>query len=81
MSLEDAIKTLVNFVLIMEHLPRRRVVSLPPSGTNWANWSNALGREIYLHHALKKLKAEYPPESDCDFLTHQAPMADSSGST
>jgi hypothetical protein len=55
-------------------------LSPPAPGTNWADWSNALGREMYLHRALAKLNAEYPPEADCDFLTHRALEADGSDS-
>ena len=55
-------------------------LSLPPPGTNWVDWSNAMGREMYLHWALAKLNAEYPPEADCDFLTHRALKADGSDS-
>jgi hypothetical protein len=53
-------------------------VSPPPPGTNWADWSNAMGQEMYLHWVLAKLNAEYPPEADCNFLTHRALKADSS---
>jgi hypothetical protein len=81
MSSEDAIETLVDFVSMTEHLPRGGVVSPPPPGTNWADWSNAMGREMYLHRALAKLNAEYPPESDCDFLTHWALKANGSDSS
>jgi hypothetical protein len=56
-------------------ITRKSMSPLPP-GTNWADWSNALGREMYLRRALAKLNAEYPPEADCDFLTNRAPMAD-----
>jgi hypothetical protein len=71
---------LIDFMSMMEHLFREGVVSPPASGTNWVDWSNAMGREMYLHHALAKLNAEYPPESNCDFLTHQASKADGSDS-
>jgi hypothetical protein len=56
------------------------VVSPPAPGTNWVDWSNALGWEMYLHRALAKLNAEYPLEADCDFLTHWALKADGSDS-
>ena len=73
MLLKDAVETLVNFILMMEHLPRGGAVSPPlPGATNWVDWLNTMGREMYLHHALEKLNTEYPPESDCDFLTHRA---------
>ena len=39
------------------------LVSLPVPGTNWADWSNAFGREMYLQHALEKLNPQYPSES------------------
>jgi hypothetical protein len=39
-------------------------LSLPPPGTNWADWSNALGREIYLWRALAKLNLELLCESE-----------------
>jgi hypothetical protein len=32
---------------------------LPPGGTNWAAWSDALGREMYLWSALDKLNLEF----------------------
>ena len=35
---------------------------------------------MYLEHALAKLNAEYPPESDCNFLTHRALKANGSDS-
>ena len=81
MSSEDAVETLVDFVSMTEHLPREGVVSPLAPGTNWADWSNAVGREMYLRRALAKLNAEYPPEADCDFLNHRAPKADGSDST
>jgi len=36
----------------------------PPPGTNWADWSNALEREIYLWRALAKLNLELLCESE-----------------
>jgi hypothetical protein len=39
-------------------------LSPPGPGTNWADWSNAMGREMYLWRALEKLNLEYPPISD-----------------
>jgi hypothetical protein len=60
---EDAIETLVKSMSsMMEHLPSGGEVSLPPSGTNWADWSNALGRKMYLRRALTKLDLELPCE-------------------
>ena len=41
-----------------------QLVSPPGPGTNWADWSNAMGREMYLRRALEKLNLEYPPTSD-----------------
>jgi hypothetical protein len=37
-------------------------VLLPLPGTNWANWSNAMGREMYLRRALDRLNLEYPSD-------------------
>jgi hypothetical protein len=37
-------------------------VSPPRPGTNWANWSNAMGREMYLRRALDRLNFEYPSD-------------------
>jgi hypothetical protein len=64
LSLEDAIKTLVEYVSMAEHLPSGREVSPPGPGTNWADWSNTMGKEMYLRRALEKLNLEYPPTSD-----------------
>jgi hypothetical protein len=80
MSSEDTVETLVDFMSMTEHLSRGGAVSPPAPGTNWVDWSNTMGREMYLHWALAKLNAKYPPESNCDFLTHRAPWADSSDS-
>jgi len=68
------------YIWVLLNLAPERL-SPPPPGTNWVDWSNAMGREMYLHRVLEKLNAEYLPESDCDFLTHQAPKADSSDSS
>jgi hypothetical protein len=38
-------------------------MSLPPPGTNWADWSNELGREMYLRRVLDWLNFEYPSDS------------------
>jgi hypothetical protein len=54
---------LVDYVLMAEHLPSRGEVSLPPPGTNWADWSNTLGREMYLRRVLDRLNFEYPSDS------------------
>jgi hypothetical protein len=60
---EDTIEMLVKSMSSMtEHLPSGGEVSLPPPGTNWADWSNALGREMYLRRALTKLNLELPYE-------------------
>ena len=64
LSSEDAVETLVEYVSMAEHLPSGREVSLPGPGTNWVDWSNAMGREMYLRRALEKLNLEYPPTSD-----------------
>jgi hypothetical protein len=63
---EDAIETLVNYMSMMEHLPREGVVSLPLlAHTNWADWSNAVGWEMYLRWALEKLsELKYPLDDD-----------------
>jgi hypothetical protein len=61
--LEDAIEVLVDYILMVDHLPRGGEVSLPPPGTNWANWSNVMGREMYLHRALDRLNLEYPSDN------------------
>jgi hypothetical protein len=37
-------------------------VSPPRPGTNWADWSDAMGREMYLHRALDRLNFEYPSD-------------------
>jgi hypothetical protein len=39
-------------------------VSPPRPGTNWADWSDMMGREMYLCRALDRLNFEYPPDSD-----------------
>jgi hypothetical protein len=61
---EDAVKALVNYVSMAEHLPSGGEVSPLRPGTNWADWSNAMGREMYLCRALDRLNFEYPPDSD-----------------
>ena len=40
------------------------LLSPPRPGTNWADWSDAMGREMYLCRALDQLNFEYPPDSD-----------------
>jgi hypothetical protein len=61
---EDAIKVLVNYMSMVDHLPSGGEVSPPPPGTNWADWLNTMGREMYLHRALEWLNFEYPSDSD-----------------
>jgi len=61
---EDAVEALVDYVLMAEHLPSGGEVSPPRPGTNWVNWSDATGREMYLRRALDQLNFEYPPDSD-----------------
>jgi hypothetical protein len=39
-------------------------MSPPAPGTNWADWLNVMGREMYLWRALERLNLEYPPVSD-----------------
>jgi hypothetical protein len=59
-------------VLIQSHLSQGKAVgsilnvysmSLPRPSTNWADWSDALGREMYLRRVLDQLNFEYPPDS------------------
>jgi hypothetical protein len=38
------------------------MLSPPRPGTNWADWSDAMGREMYLRRALDRLNFEYPPD-------------------
>jgi hypothetical protein len=38
------------------------VMSPPRPGTNWADWSDAMGREMYLRRALDRLNFEYPSD-------------------
>jgi hypothetical protein len=40
----------------------RRQLSPPRPGTNWADWSDAMGREMYLRRALDRLNFEYPSD-------------------
>jgi len=61
--LEDAVEVLVNYMSMAEHLPSRGEVSPLPPGTNWANWSNPMGREIYLRRVLDRLNLEYPSDT------------------
>jgi hypothetical protein len=37
---------------------------LPLGGINWAAWSDALGREMYLRRALDKLNLEFPGKEE-----------------
>jgi len=37
-------------------------MSPPRPGTNWADWSDAMGREMYLRRALDRLNFEYPSD-------------------
>jgi hypothetical protein len=55
---------LIKYMLMMEHLPSGREVSLPAPGSSWTDWSHAWGREAYLKRALEKLNLEYPRDSD-----------------
>jgi hypothetical protein len=41
---------------------RRCPMSPPRPGTNWADWSDAMGREMYLRRALDRLNFEYPSD-------------------
>jgi hypothetical protein len=52
LTLEDAVEALVDYMLMAEHLPSGGEVSPPRPGTNWADWSDAMGREMYLRRAL-----------------------------
>jgi hypothetical protein len=38
------------------------LMSPPRPGTNWADWSDAMGREMYLRRALDRLNFEYPSD-------------------
>jgi hypothetical protein len=38
------------------------VLSPPRPGTNWADWSDVMGREMYLRRALDRLNFEYPSD-------------------
>jgi len=58
-----AVVTWLRVVLRM-HFLSGQLLSLPGPGTNWADWSNTMGREMYLRRALEKLNLEYPPTSD-----------------
>jgi hypothetical protein len=60
---EDAIEALVDYMSMVDHLPSGGEVSPPAPGTNWANWSNTLGREMYLCRALDRLNLEYPSDN------------------
>jgi len=48
---------------MVEHLPSGEEVSLLPPSTNWADWSNAMGREMYLRRVLDRLNLEYPSDT------------------
>jgi hypothetical protein len=39
------------------------LLSPPRPGTNWADWSDVMGREMYLRRALDRLNFEYPPDN------------------
>ena len=39
-----------------------QLVSPPRPGTNWADWSDVMGREMYLRRALDRLNFEYPSD-------------------
>ena len=59
---DDAVEALVDYVSMAEHLPSGGEVSPPRPGTNWADWSDAMGREMYLRRALDRLNFEYPSD-------------------
>ena len=42
---------------------KRPEVSPPLPSTNWADWSNVMGREMYLCRVLERLNFEYPSDS------------------
>jgi hypothetical protein len=50
----------INFI---DTMGQRTHLSPPRPGTNWADWSDAMGREMYLRRALDRLNFEYPPDS------------------
>ena len=60
----DAVEMLVDYVLMVEHLPSGREVSPPALGSGWTEWSHAWGGEMRLRKALEKLNLEYPHDSD-----------------
>jgi hypothetical protein len=60
----DAVKTLINYVSMAEHLPSGREVSPPALGNSWTDWAHAWGGEMRLRKALEKLNLEYPPDSN-----------------
>jgi hypothetical protein len=64
LSLEDAVEMLIKYMSVVEHLPSGREVSPLALGTNWVDWSNVMGRGMYLWRALERLNLEYPPASD-----------------
>jgi hypothetical protein len=62
---EDTVEMLIESMSSMtEHLPSGGEVSLLPLGTNWADWLDMLGREIYLQRALAKLNLQLLSESE-----------------
>jgi hypothetical protein len=60
----DAVETLVEYVLMMEHLSSGREVSPPAPGSSWTDWSHAWETEMRLKKALEKLNLEYPRDSN-----------------
>jgi hypothetical protein len=63
-SFAPSIEMLIEYVLMIEHLPSRREVSLLALGSSWTDWSHVWGREVYLKRALEKPNLEYPCDSD-----------------
>jgi hypothetical protein len=51
--------------ILMDYTPSdhpSHIVSPPRPGTNWADWSDTMGREMYLRRALDRLNFEYPSD-------------------
>jgi hypothetical protein len=60
----DAVETLVDYVSMMEHLPREREVSPPAVAGGWVEWADRWRGEMRLQKALEKLSLEYPSDSN-----------------
>jgi hypothetical protein len=60
----DAVKTLVDYVSMTEHLPRGGEVSPPMVAGGWVEWANRWRGEMCLQKVLEKLNLEYLPDSE-----------------